>query len=100
MDRKQNEDRTSVTFELASEFDKPGEKIPKRQVIANVCQWAYRSSECGYTGSDYFDVNDNALTGADDILANDKCGKRLSSCKKRFSNDLPFGSYPGSGTIK
>ena len=100
VDRKQNEDRFSATFELASEFDKPGQKIPKRQVIANICQWAYRSSECGYTGSDYFDVNDNPLTGADDILANDKCGKRLSSCKKRFSNDLPFGSYPGSGSIR
>ena len=96
IDRKSSEDRSQVSFELASKFDLPGTTIPKRQVVSSVCQWAYRSSECSYTGSNYFDSNDNAVSGA----ANDVCGKRLSSCKKRFSGTLPFGGFPGAGQIR
>ena len=95
IDRKAAESRNVVSFELASKFDLVGQKLPKRQCIANVCQWEYRSSECGYTGSNFFDVNDNAAAS----LAQDRCGKRLSSCKLRFGeNDpLPFGSFPSIG---
>ena len=95
VDRKATESRDSVTFELASKFDLAGQKIPKRQVIANVCQWKYRSSECSYTGSNYFDVNGNSVS----TLAEDVCGKRVASCKLRFGDtaELPFGSFPGAG---
>lgn len=95
IDRKASETRDAVSFELASKFDLAGVKLPKRQLIANICQWQYRSSECGYTGTNYFDVNDVSVTSA----SNDKCGKRLSSCKKRFGDtaELPFGSFPGVG---
>ena len=95
VDRKASESRDSVTFELASKFDLAGQKLPKRQVIANVCQWKYRSSECSYTGSSYFDVNGNAVS----TLAEDVCGKRVASCKLRFGDtaELPFGSFPGAG---
>ena len=95
IDRKAAENRNVVSFELASKFDVAGQKLPKRQCVANVCQWEYRSSECGYTGSNYFDVNDNAAAS----LAQDRCGKRISSCKLRFgqNNELPFGSFPSVG---
>ena len=95
VDRKASESRDSVTFELASKFDLARQKIPKRQVIANVCQWKYRSSECSYTGSNYFDVNGNSVS----TLAEDVCGKRVASCKLRFGDtaELPFGSFPGAG---
>jgi lambda family phage minor tail protein L len=95
VDRKASETRDAVSFELASKFDLAGVMIPKRQLIANICQWQYRSTECGYTGSNYWDVNDNTV-GA---LAEDRCGKRLSSCKLRFGEtaELPFGSFPSSG---
>ena len=95
IDRKAAENRNIVSFELASKFDVAGQKLPKRQCIANICQWEYRSSECSYTGSNFFDVNDNAAAS----LAQDRCGKRLSSCKLRFGeNDpLPFGSFPSVG---
>jgi lambda family phage minor tail protein L len=95
VDRKASENRDSVSFELASKFDLAGVMIPKRQIIANICQWKYRSTECGYTGSNYFDVNDNTVG----VLAEDRCGKRLSSCKLRFGEvaELPFGSFPGAG---
>jgi lambda family phage minor tail protein L len=98
IDRKSSETRDSVTFELASKFDLAGQKIPKRQVIANVCQWKYRSSECSYTGSNYFDVNGNSVS----TLAEDVCGKRVASCKLRFGEnaELPFGSFPGAGLTK
>ena len=95
VDRKASESRDSVTFELASKFDLAGQKIPKRQVIANVCQWKYRSSECSYTGTDYYDVNGNEVS----TEAEDVCGKRVASCKLRFGDtaELPFGSFPGAG---
>ena len=95
IDRKANESRDSVTFELASKFDLAGVMIPKRQIIANICQWKYRSTECGYTGSNYWNINDQTVG----TLAEDKCGKRLSSCKLRFgaTSELPFGSFPGAG---
>ena len=110
IDRKANESRDAVTFELASKFDLAGQKLPKRQVIANVCQWIYKSSECGYNpatgpgktiaGVNYtrFDVNNNGVTtDADDV-----CGKRIASCKCRFGDnaELPFGSFPGAGLTK
>tara|TARA_R100000781_G_scaffold112818_1_gene80436 strand:+ start:566 stop:1459 length:894 start_codon:yes stop_codon:yes gene_type:complete len=98
IDRKSKEDRNEVAFELASKFDVPGQMLPKRQLIANICQWGYRSSECSYSGSSYFDVNDDSVVS----LAQDKCGKRLSSCKKRFgeTGELPFGSFPSVGMTK
>lgn len=95
IDRKSAETRDVVEFELAAAFDLIGVRAPKRQCISNVCQWVYKSAECGYAGTSYFTENDVATT-----LANDVCGKRLSSCKARFGStaQLPFGSYPGVGS--
>ena len=98
IDRKATENREVVSFELASKFDLAGQFVPKRQLIANVCQWGYRSSECSYTGSNYWDA-DNNPTGS---LASDRCGKSLTSCKLRFGTnaELPFGSFPSAGKIR
>lgn len=98
VDRKSNENRDLVEFELASKFDLAGVMLPQRQIIANVCQWKYRGAECGYTGSNYWNVNDQAVG----TLAADVCGKRVESCKLRFgaTAELPFGSYPGSGLVR
>ena len=95
VDRKASESRDQVTFELASKLELAVQKNPKRQVIANECQWKYRSSDCSYTGSSYFDVNGNSVS----TLAEDVCGKRVASCKLRFGDtaELPFGSFPGAG---
>ena len=98
IDRKASETQDAVVYELASKFDLAGMKIPKRQLVNNICQWEYRSSECSYSGSNYWDVNDDSV-GA---LSQDRCGKRLSSFKLRFgaNAELPFGSFPGAGTTK
>jgi len=96
VDRKVAETRDVVEFELAASFDLAGVRAPKRQCISNICQWKYRSAECGYVGASYFNENDQPVA----TLAADVCGKRLSSCKARFgaTAELPFGSYPGIGT--
>ena len=110
IDRKATESRDVVSFELASKFDLSNKELPNRQVVANVCQWVYESTECGYVpgsqpgkvveGVTYhrFNKNDEPET----LDANDVCGKRLSSCKCRFgdNNQLPFGSFPGAGLLR
>lgn len=98
IDQKVNENMNIVEFELAASFDVAGIKLPKRQIIQNVCPWVYRSSECSYTGTDYFDKDDNVVATS----GQDVCGKRLSSCKARFGeyNELPFGGFPAAGLIK
>ncbi len=97
IDRKTAETRDVVEFELAAAFDLAGVRAPKRQCIANICQWVYRSAECGYSGTNYFNENDQAVASA----GADVCGKRLSSCQVRFGQTaaLPFGSFPGIGTF-
>jgi lambda family phage minor tail protein L len=98
IDRKASEDRDMVEFELASSLDMAGVMFPSRQVVQNYCPWAYRGSECGYTGTSYFDTNDQVAP----VLAQDVCGKRLSSCRKRFGQhgELPYGGFPAAGLLR
>lgn len=97
VDRKANENKLLIEYELAAASDLEGVAIPLRQVIANVCSWRYRGSECGYTGGAVADVNDQPTAD----LSADKCGKRLGSCKMRFGEyaELPFGGFPAAGLI-
>jgi lambda family phage minor tail protein L len=83
IDRKTVENREVVEFELAAAFDLAGVSAPKRQCIANICQWVYKSTECGYTG------------------ALPTCVKTLTDCKAHFGStaELPFGSFPGIGAF-
>jgi lambda family phage minor tail protein L len=83
VDRKVIENRDIVEFELASAFDLIGVRAPKRQCIANICQWVYKSTECSYSGG------------------LPTCLKTLTDCKAHFGNlaELPFGSYPGIGAF-
>ena len=94
VDRKATETRDVVSFELASKFDLAGIKLPKRQIVANICQWKYRSSECGYTAPFYFDASDTPVTSS----ANDFCGKRLNSCRARFDDVVTTGTVTAGST--
>lgn len=96
IDRKTTENRQIVEFELVSAFDLANIRVPKRQCISNICQWRYRSTECGYTGTNYWDADDEIVTNE----SQDVCSKRLESCKLRFgaNAELPFGSFPGIGS--
>ena len=98
IDRKSGEDKIFVEFELSAAYDVAGVKLPRRQVVQNVCTWRYRSSECGYTGGAVADKNDLPTTDANQ----DQCGKRLTSCRLRFGNfaQLPFGGFPSAGLLR
>ena len=95
VDRKSAENRDVVEFELASAFDLAGVRAPKRQCITR-CQWVYRSAECSYTGTNYFNASDAPVGNANQ----DVCGKRVDSCKARFGQnaELPHGGFVGIGT--
>jgi lambda family phage minor tail protein L len=95
LDRKTAENSTLVEWEMAAAFDLVGVRAPKRQCIANICQWKYRSAECSYSGTNYFNAKDEPVAP----IGDDVCGKRLNSCAIRFgaTSELPFGSFPGIG---
>lgn len=98
IEHKVAENKQLVEFELAASFDVQGVKLPRRQIIQNICPWKYRGAECSYAGTAYFDKNDNAVGS----LSLDVCGKRLSSCEARFgvNNELPYGGFSGAGLFK
>jgi lambda family phage minor tail protein L len=91
--RKNSETRDIVEFELAAAFDLAGIRAPRRLCIANMCNWVYRSAECGYTGAAYFDADDQSVA----TLAADVCSKRLSSCELRFAA-IPITASVTSGS--
>ena len=92
IDRVSKENVQLVEFELASKLDLTNLQLPCRQVT-EYCPWVYKGTECGYTGTKYFDANDASTTAANDV-----CGKRFNSCKLRFgnTNNIPHGGFPGS----
>jgi lambda family phage minor tail protein L len=81
VDRRKAESREVVEFELCAAFDLAGIRAPKRQVLATLCTWVYRSAECGYSGG------------------LPSCSKSLADCRAHFgsSSQLPFGGFPGAG---
>ena len=81
VDRKVVENRDLVEYELAAVFDLAGVRAPKRQCLANLCAWVYKSAECSYTGP----------------LAT--CDKTLQACRDHFGQtaQLPYGGFPGVG---
>ncbi|MGI2931869.1 phage minor tail protein L [Vibrio fluvialis] len=104
--QKERETPEAVSFVLASPMSLDGVQLPRRQVIANVCGWlvmdsagygGYRGAGCGYTGTNYFDKDGNPV--ADPSL--DKCGGRVSDCKKRFGENSPlsYGSFPSADRL-
>jgi lambda family phage minor tail protein L len=91
IERKESENEFTIDFELVSGIQLNNAILPAR-MITRRCQWLYRGSECQYTGTAYFDKNDQRTT--DPSL--DECAKRLTSCKLRFgeNNQLNFGGFP------
>ena len=91
IDRVATENPQVVEFELSSKLDLMNLPLPRRQILEH-CPWKYRGTECGYKGTNYFDINNVPTTEANDV-----CGKQYSSCVKRFpTGDLPFGGFPGA----
>lgn len=100
IEQKNTETPETVEFMLVSPLDFDNVRLPRRQIMANVCGWlgiadsGYRGPDCGYTGARYFDRQDKPV--ADPAL--DRCRGLLCSCKLRWgeNEELPFGSFPGA----
>lgn len=103
VEQKTNETADIVEFSLSSPLDFSGKMLPKLQIIANICPWlwegGYRGPYCNYVGTAMFDIDGNPTIDA----TLDKCGGRVSDCKKRFAAEqgvsedaavLNFGGFP------
>ena len=101
IDSKTHEDKNYIEFELAGATDLIGVRVPGGQINRTICTWNYRSEECGYTGPPVADKSDMPTTDP----AQDRCGRRLSSCKLRYPQAMTPGStvslpcriFPGAG---
>lgn len=99
IERKIVETKEILEFELVSAMDLQGIKLPKRQVMANMCPFKYRGAECGYTGAAH------PIPGSikpDGSAVTDGCDKGLSTdhgCKAHWGTTvaLPFGGFPAAG---
>jgi lambda family phage minor tail protein L len=96
--RKTSENKLTIEFELGSSLDLMGVMLPKRQVIANVCPFVYRSENCGYAGGAVATNTDTATTD----ITKDACSHKVSGCKLRFgeNGELSFGGFVGAALIE
>lgn len=83
VNRKIQENKIVVQFELASITDVEGINLPLRRAVANLCPWVFKGTECGYSGG--------ATT----------CAKTLAACKTNFgaTAELPYGGFPGLSRV-
>lgn len=64
VNRKITENPQVVSFELASVLDVQNVKLPRRQILANTCQWRYRDPmSCTYSGAPAADSANRTFTG-------------------------------------
>ena len=84
VERKALETADIIQFELATPMDIQGAQIPRRRVLANLCAWTFKGTECGYAG------------------ATATCAKTLAACKTNFgaTTPLPFGAFPGTARVR
>lgn len=105
IERKANQNRHSLSFELSTELDQQGMQIPRLMVLRDSCvhtyrywtgtRFQYKKVSCPYAGSNYFKKDGTATIDP----AEDSCSKRLSDCKLRFGDNsiLPRLAFPGVG---
>ncbi|WP_144630266.1 phage minor tail protein L [Bordetella genomosp. 13] len=102
VEQKTSESAELVEFELANSLSFDGRQLPGRQIVANMCPWlwigGYRGPYCQYTDNKYFDAMDNMVTDP----ALDKCGGRVTSCKRRFGEYavINFGGFPAADRLR
>jgi lambda family phage minor tail protein L len=104
IDRKSSDTPEKIEYELSALMDHQGVYVG-RTVIRDTCMWRYRTfnsstgqfnydrSLCPYTGSSYFNANDEAVTDP----AEDMPSRSLNCCRLRFgaNNPMPFGGFTG-----
>jgi lambda family phage minor tail protein L len=74
----------AVSFTLKSSFDLQGIKLPNRVILRDLCQWVYKSAECGFVGS------------------LPTCAKTLADCYNHFPSPQPanFSGFPGVDLLR
>lgn len=105
IERKTDANKQFIKWQLCSILDSFGKRLPARQVIRDYCDhryriWSasqnkflYRQVTCKYTGSSYWDEYGQSTSDP----AKDRCGKRISDCRLRFTGNrpLPSRAFPG-----
>lgn len=103
INRKTNENRVQVDYELSSSLDVQGIKLPRRQILQNICAWTYKGAECGYAGPAVADTLDQPILAPATVSINnlpDSCSKSIDGCKMRFAGTIiPYGGFPGSSLV-
>ena len=108
IERLARQTRDQLVWQLASPLDLDLIRLPRRQVLRNVCAWVYRrwdgdawdysNATCPYTGDRYYDA-DNIFTTQPE---RDRCSRRLPGCVARFGAEapLPYGGFIGVGRTR
>lgn len=107
VERKSSQNAIFVEWELSAAMDHEGRMLPGRQMLRDSCDQRYRKwngsafdyskATCPYVGSVYYGSDGALQTSA----ALDKCGKRLSDCRKRYgTNPLPYRGFPSLSRIR
>lgn len=73
----------SASFTLSQPVESDGLQAPGRIMLADVCNWVYRSEECGYSGGAVADEFDQPTTDP----AKDKCSHCRRGCELRNNLD-------------
>lgn len=106
--RKSLQNSIQIDFELRSIVDQENRQLPSRIATKSTCPWIYRRWDpsandwvvfdlidggCPYRGEPTYNERDERVFDP----AQDKCSKRLGSCRLRFgiTNRIPYGAFPG-----
>lgn len=101
IDRKVHDNPQALEFELASDMDQAGKKLPGRIITQTTCMHAYRQwtpagfdyskADCPYAGGVFYD-RQNLPTSPD----HDQCSLNIRGCYLRFQGGaLPIWAFPG-----
>jgi lambda family phage minor tail protein L len=111
VERKTAHNKVFIEWELSSAIDQEGRKLPARQVLRDACTHRYRTWNgstfnytdvtCPYVGTALFDEIGTSLDPTTE-QAKDRCGKKLSDCRLRFTEHgkLPTRAFPGLARIR
>lgn len=107
IEQKTGQGKIWLEWNLSAKADQQGIRLPRRTVLQNSCSQRYRfwngtafeyaNATCPYAGGVYFDKDGNQVLNP----ALDRCGKKLSDCRKRFGNNqLPTHAFPGVARVR
>lgn len=91
IDRKSNENKQTIEYELASILDVEGVQLPHRLVISDRCPWTYRGEGCLYEK----DQNRTEIHGEDAVLLTEAPSVATENDEKIA--DILEEIYPGQG---